>query len=621
MSRELFRCSYRLTYLVFGLAPVLAAALVVLTIMAGLSPLERHYLVTYFLTTQGGSDYYRLLVVKRSTGKYLATERDVAAIPPNSTPPTEMVQRLTTAARDSGVQGLEWIDVETDNAKLHRDLQSWIYHGRSIRNLALPAVLGALAVLIFLPWAVSVDREEFHRLRKGVIRKGPVRVGVAEFSKDTDSDGIGFTTTEPSPLWERLRNSKPTRVIVRIPRRNEAGHFLLVGDSGSGKSSVIREVLRNIRERGETAVVYDPELDFTPEFLDPARGDVVCNPIDARMPYWNISDEVNLHAAAFSLARSLFPDARNGQQPASPARAIFTYVLEHFRPSTEELTTWLSDLKEVESRIATTPVASLLADSSCSIANAFQNAATGLQLLPTEHQCVARWNTAAWASERRGWIFFPVRCEARESTRLLVSLWLDAVLLHLVASAEAGMTPAWIILDDVGSLEHLAELSTVITGSRKANIRLVLGIRNRAQLVALYGTTDADRILNQPLTKIFLRSSDLQTAKWISESIGDVEIERLVADEDFLSWRRRKIYYRERKTGPLVMASEIQGLPDRSAWLRSGNLVVQLKLRWIAPKRKERGFIPRHSGSLSATAAPVTSAPPPATGGGRPIFD
>src|SRR4030095_16367431 len=112
-----------------------------------------------------------------------------------------------------------------------------------------------------------------------------------------------------------------------------------------------------------------------------------------------------------------------------------------------------------------------------------------------------------------GWIFFLVRCEARESTRLLVSLWLDAVLLHLVASAEADMTPAWIILDDVGSLEHLAELSTVITGSRKANIVLVRGIRTRPQPVALYGTPDADRILNQPLTKIFLRSSDLQTAK------------------------------------------------------------------------------------------------------------
>jgi len=111
---------------------------------------------------------------------------------------------------------------------------------------------------------------------------------------------------------------------VRIPRRDEAGHFLLVGDSGSGKSSVIRELLRNIQERGETAVVYDPELDFTPEFLNPGRGDVVCNPVDARMPYWNISDEVRFPPATAALAHSLFPDARNGYRSAGTARSSST---------------------------------------------------------------------------------------------------------------------------------------------------------------------------------------------------------------------------------------------------------------------------------------------------------
>ena len=76
---------------------------------------------------------------------------------------------------------------------------------------------------------------------------------------------------------------------------------------------MIRQLLRNIQERGETAVVYDPELDFTPEFFNSARGDVVCNPVDARMPYWSLSDEVRFPPAAAALANSLFPDTRNGE--------------------------------------------------------------------------------------------------------------------------------------------------------------------------------------------------------------------------------------------------------------------------------------------------------------------
>jgi hypothetical protein len=436
------------------------------------------------------------------------------------------------------------------------------------------------------------------------------------------SDGIGFTTTEPPAVWERFRKRRAQPPIVRISRRDEAGHFLLVGDSGSGKSSVIRQMLRQIRERGETAVVYDPEIDFTPEFYDLARGDVVCNPIDARMPYWSISDEARFPPEASALAHSVIQD--NSAPSTGTARAIFVHLIQHYRPSTEELAGWMSDLKEVERRIAKTPLARLLGE--CrrwTVKALFQRIAEVLQPLPRENESPVRWSAASWALERRGWLFFPVRPEVRESTCPLISLWLDAVLLHLVASAEAGIVPVWIILDDAGSLARLTQLTAVATRARKANIRLVLGVRNRAQLVACYGTVDSERILSQPLTKIFLRCSEPETAKWISNVIGDVEIERLIADKGFeSSWLRRKTFYLDRRIEPLVLASEIQGLPDGTGFLKCRNLVVPLKLPWIVAERKERGFIPRHSHGLVPTRPPGASPPPlPVASAGQPIFD
>ncbi len=67
-----------------------------------------------------------------------------------------------------------------------------------------------------------------------------------------------------------------------IPERLESSHILLMGDTGSGKSPAIRQILRQVKERGNSAIVYDPAMDFVGEFYSPERGDLILNPLDAR---------------------------------------------------------------------------------------------------------------------------------------------------------------------------------------------------------------------------------------------------------------------------------------------------------------------------------------------------
>ena len=94
----------------------------------------------------------------------------------------------------------------------------------------------------------------------------------------------------------------------RIPRSIEDNHFLIMADSGSGKSTLIRRLLTQIAERGESAIVYDPALEYTGQFYSPERGDIILNPLDERMPYWPIADEVIRPAEALTLAAALFPE-------------------------------------------------------------------------------------------------------------------------------------------------------------------------------------------------------------------------------------------------------------------------------------------------------------------------
>ena len=98
------------------------------------------------------------------------------------------------------------------------------------------------------------------------------------WSRRLGADGISFRLRFEKAPWRWL----PFGPSYRIPRRLESSHIELIGDTGSGKSTAIRQILRQIQERGETAIVYDPAMDFVGEFYDPKRGDLILNPLDAR---------------------------------------------------------------------------------------------------------------------------------------------------------------------------------------------------------------------------------------------------------------------------------------------------------------------------------------------------
>ena len=504
-------------------------------------------------------------------------------------------------ARQAGGIGLKVGTVHTTSAEMNQMLAESIYKGPTPDDLIPLAWVGWLGIFVLgLILAIRRNRARVRMLAHGRRLKGPQMVTVQAFSHWSGNSGIGFVTTQ----------GKQT---LAIPRSLESSHLMIMGDTGAGKSVLQRRVLMQIAERQETAIVYDPALEYTSQFFNPARGDLILNPLDARCPYWSPCKEVLHEAEALTLATSLFPDKpyENTFFVEGP-RKIFAYLLT-LKPTPEQLVWWMSHEEELDRLLKGTELEAFLyrgaGPQRGGVLGALNMVADSLKLLPKQSETKQSWATEEWARRKSGWLFLTSIPRFRERLLPLMSLWLDTLVLRLMNQGDPAMRHAWFVLDELASLQKLPQLHTALTENRKSGNPLVIGFQGRSQLETRYGH-EAETMLSQPATKIFLHTSEPRAAKWISETIGEVEMERMketVTTGRFLRSAGSKSYNTERRVEPLVLPSEISGLPRLHALLKVDNLVVSFGFPYLAPQKLHPGFIPRETSASVVEVGKPTS--------------
>lgn len=579
------------------------------------TPLQRwywgQYLNTEIFPTRATSPHgnYRLLAkVDRRGQQRMAVDADVV---PTRTLGRQLIPfALSAQARQAGAVELVVDTVRYNSQQMQQMLSDWIYDHQSPDDLIRPAWIGALGIFVLgLVLAIPRDRARLHMLEHGRRLKGPQMVTVKEFNRWSGGNGIGFVTTT-------------RKQMLAIPRGFESSHMMIMGDSGTGKSALLRQVLMQIAERGETAIVYDPALEYTPQFYQPSRGDLVLNPLDARCPYWSPSDEVLHEAEALTLATSLFPDKpRENTFFVEGPRKIFAHLLT-LKPTPEELVWWMSHEDQLDRKLEGTELATFLyrgaGPQRGGVLGALNMVADSLKLLPKESETKHRWTTEEWSKQRSGWLFLTSIPRFRERLLPLTSLWLDTLVLRLMNQGDPATRRAWFVLDELASLQRLPQLHTALTENRKSNNPVMIGFQGRSQLEVRYGH-EAEAMLSQPATKIFLHTSEPRAAKWISDTIGEVEMERFretLNTGQFPRGGRSRSQHTETRVEPLVLPSEIQGLPRLHALMKVDNLVVPFSFPYIELPKVQAAFIERENKpqqlkekSTPGTILPASSVP------------
>ena len=578
------------SYTAITLALLLTIIFLRIYIGVFMPPLERLDLWPYLRTGAVAgfrqADEYQLVSV---ADRHLHARPAIAAdVEPGATPQVygrPLPLQLSASAHAIGLIYLyRGRSVNYRNAVLHAYLRRFVYHGHTVAGVfGLPLLAGLATLLLLLAWAVRRDVGRFKEMKYGRLLKGPMRVTPRAFNRAVKGDGVGFKTLE-------------SKRLMRIPRQAEGQHIELMGDTGAGKTRLIMQLLLQIRKRGDSAIVYDPACEFVQRFYDSTHGDIILNPLDARCPYWGPSEELRRRAETKAIAASLYQPTtdKKGEFFTETPQKIFAHLLT-FGPTPQELVEWMANPDEIDRRVQNTEMATMIAKGAQQQRNGVLASlgliADSLRFLPKKEKSENHWSATEWAEERKGWIFLTSKPSEREALRPLHSLWIDLLVLRLLNEPKENQHPVWFVLDELASLQRLPQLHTAITENRKSKNPIVLGFQGKAQLETIYGHM-AEVMLSQPATKIFLKTTEPKAAEWVSSAIGRVEIERM-RQTYFDDSRMGRNFTLERQVEPLVLDSEISGLPDRHAFLKLGNHVAHFSFAYYDIPATQPAFIPR----------------------------
>jgi hypothetical protein len=194
-------------------------------------------------------------------------------------------------------------------------------------GLAVSDALGTLiATPLYLLAGYAIGRYRAAGPRDGTIRRRGAWVEGA-------GDRHSHRKTSPAHA-DRI-----TLAGIEIPALDETKHFKILGTTGTGKSTAIREVLRTALERGDRAVIADPDGAYLQHFYDPRRGDEILNPFDPRSVQWDLFAELRAPYDIDQLARALIADSpdASGHEWRAYARTFLSSLLRSAHTSPPRL--------------------------------------------------------------------------------------------------------------------------------------------------------------------------------------------------------------------------------------------------------------------------------------------
>ncbi|WP_065847121.1 type IV secretion system DNA-binding domain-containing protein [Sphingobium sp. Ndbn-10] len=397
---------------------------------------------------------------------------------------------------------------------------------------------------------------------------------------------------------------------IPFPWRTEQSHTMMIGSTGTGKTTQMRALIAQMRVRRDRAVVFDLTGAYVEAFYNPET-DIILNPMDERCPSWSVFGEAKNHADFTGIAAALLPADGGGAEPfwMLAARTLFVEscikLIKEGQATNQALASRLmmADLKAVHKMLENTVADPLTAPEAAKMAESiravFNTNAQALRFLP---EGKAPFSICDWvrSNDKPGSILF-ITSSHNELVlnRALLSLWMNLAVHTLMRLPRTRDLRTWFFFDEVHALHRLPAIEDGLQTARGFGGAFVLGIHSFAKLSETYGKEGAQNLASLARTKLILAAADRDTAEHCSDYIGHREVRMM--DEaysyGYSNIRDAATITPRSEVQPLVLPDDIMKLPSLRGFVvfPEGFDAARIKLAWKDYPKVADGYVLREN--------------------------